>query len=490
MYSGIYVDGATLTINSNKVVVPGEIAAMNSANVTITSVSSATNDLADVWTDGIVLDGYSVKKSAASDAKVAGSTVNIRANLYVSDDLELNATSSSMLINGNYFGYSDSSTDNRVFTDAAIKNRRYSDADLNDNATKAAAKKSDGRSVAGQAHYNSSAIILNGQDSSLDLSNCGALYVAGQAYVEVSKQTTESEEKEIITAKGTDGAEDVKETITDKSYSYPSYNTTGDKDQQTYTMKIQTEKNESGKLVAKTEKNSNNVDVAMTETSEVQDIKTGEAISIKSNQLAYIPNWSIVSKSADDEMYVSFPDYSSYPDGSGYKEFYDTYKNIWDNLDKVPVIKTVISGKPYYFFDFSQANYSNGKDMSDFIEAYSDLFVKTVDPNSTSGVNSEDIKTYAETVGVYKDYDITDNNLFGVKNLKLKIDTGMGKEKNSNNVEKDVYDVFTNAAITAVDVDGTGKKTFTIKANEKNRSGINAAIASTIGTALGRTQGS
>lgn len=395
MYSGLYIDGADVTISSDRLVVPGTLAIMNCSDTTISTISSASDTWAEVWADSVVLDGYSLKKNL--DGDLLGSSLQMRANVYMYDDLEINANSASLLLNGEYYGYNYASTDNRTYSESALDNgtRTFT--------ANTSASYKDGKAVEGQAHYNSSAIILNGENANLDFSLVKAMYVAGQSYIELSKQTTTSEEVMSYDV-GTSIVDDKVEIETD-DYHIQDANHYTTSDNKTSTP--------------------------------IQDYRTGEAVSIRSNQLAYIPNTNVV----EDEtgIYVSLP---------ASVRATDAFKDVWDDLSHVPVIKSVISGKAYYFYDFSQAKDTAA--MNEFIAAYADLFdVETI----TSGT---DERTTGEKANLTN---ITDYEFFQVEALDVRTD--------SNSTL-----IYTNSAITTkVDTD------FTIKASQKNMEALTQAAS-------------
>lgn len=414
MYSGIYIDGASVLFSSERLIVPGSIAALNCADVSVSTISNSSVDYTDVWADGIVLDGYSLRADVENTMQKSAN-VSMKARAYISDDLELNANSSSFMLNGEYYGYNYASTDNRKYSDEAKKksNRVYS-MDTSAGIT-------DGSGIEGQAHYNSSAIILNGKDTSLDFSLVKALYVAGQAYIETSKEINKSTTE--VTHDINDGGttKQVTDDVETKTYNYPTKKTEGDN--QSYTI---TQDDLTDDLKDKTA---------------IQDYRTGEAISIKSNQLAYIPNWQVTDNGKD--LYVSLPT------AIRTSPAYDTYKDIWDNIDKIPIVKTVISGKTYYFFDFSKATWANNKAMNDFIVDYASMF----DPETIADKSG---LTLGETLNLTN---ITDYDFFKVKMLQVSTDE-TGEFEN----------IYTNSAITTkVDND------FTIKAKASNRTALISA---------------
>lgn len=411
MYSGLYVDGATVVMASDRIIVPGTIAALNCADITISNIANSSVDYADIWADGIVLDGYALKQNAEG-TRLKGASLNMKARAYVYDDLEVNANSSNVLLNGQYYGYNYASTDNRTYTDASIqKGMRKFTKDTNAGIT-------DGQGIEGQAHYNSSAIILNGEDTTLDFSLVSALYVAGQSYIEVSKDIKESKTTETVsyTVKNGEVTQAMTDEVKSKSYSYPTTSTKNGEAVDNYT----TTDNKAGTAI--------------------QDYRTGEAISIKSNQLAYIPSGQVHDE--EDGLYLSLPERLRQ---------IDAYKGIWSNFDRIPVIKTVISGKPYYFLDFSKSDLKNTNVMNQFIADYAALF-------DESTKTEEDGMTTGEAYGLM---DITDYDYFQVKMLKV-----------SEETEADAYkNIYTNSAITTK-VDDT----FTIVASEKNRAPLLQAV--------------
>ena len=399
MYSGIYVDGADLVFASEKIIVPGTIAAMNTADITINNISSVASELTEVWADSIVLDGFSVKANATG-TELKGSSITMKAEAYISDDLEVNANSAEVKMNGKYYGYNYASVDNRTYTTESIRNGTRSFT------TDTAAGIKDGSGIEGQAHYNSSAIILNGENTTLDFSLVDALYVAGQSYIEVSKKTTKSETGEVLSydLKNEDGTVSLMEdTIYRETDSFLVEDEDGDGVADNYTVD---------------DKGNQTV---------VQDYRTGEAISVKSNQLAYIPTWAVNDNA--DGLYLSLP--------ARLKNL-DLYKNVWTDLDKIPVVKTVISGKKYYFFDFSQA--PETASMNQFIEDYAKLFDPTTAETNDQGM------TTGESYGLIN---ITDYEYFQVKMLSV------GDETDTSLYDK----IYTNSAITT-----RTDTTFTIKA--------------------------
>lgn len=404
-YSGLYIDGANVTIASDRLIIPGTLAVMNSGDVAMASISSSSDTWTEVWADGIVLDGYSLKKNLEGDLK--GSSLYMRANLYMYDDLEVNANSAQVTLDGEYYGYNYASTDNRTYSETALANGTRTFTARTSSGYK------DGKGIEGQAHYNSSAIILNGQNANLNFEDVKTMYVAGQSYIELSKQTTTTDEAITYNVEATT----VDDTVQIKSNDYASKSTVN------YTT-------------------TNN-----TSSTPIQDYRTGEAISVKSNQLAYIPNTNVI----EDEtgIYVNLP--------ASLKTL-EPFKDFWEDLSHVPVIKTVISGKAYYFYDFSSVKPSTPDKeiaMNTFIEAYAELFSEDTITAGPGGVVTDD-RTTGEKANLQN---ITDYDFFQVEALNVDTD-----EKNTM--------IYTNSAITTK----VGNK-FSIKANQKNMEALTTAAS-------------
>ena len=183
MYSGIYMSNSNVVITASKLIVPGTIAAMNTSTLTVSGINGNRVGKTDIWADSIVLGGYSLKKAGKT---LVGSDVSLNANCYISDDLEVNATGAKVAVIGTYYGYNNSTTDTRSFTTPflnanGVANGKTWNAEKDQYQT-------------GQAHYNSSAVILNGENATLDLKDVTSMYIAGQSYIEMSKDTTTTEE--------------------------------------------------------------------------------------------------------------------------------------------------------------------------------------------------------------------------------------------------------------------------------------------------------
>jgi len=232
-YSGFFVNGSNVNFVGEYLVVPGSISVMNAGNLNVYGYSKEKSEIspANVWADEIVLAGNT---KTTSEGKKYGSKAAFNANLYVKDDTQIESDYSELSLAGGYYGYSNSSTsDNRVFVPTTKKNAN----DIRTNIY----QEQKGENVENRGHYNSSSIIVNGEHARLDLSKVELIYIAGRSYIELSQQKTGSRSYNTM-IKDSNG-QDIRFSTND--YEYNSY---------------------------------------------TKDYKTGESVSIKSNQIAYKPD--------------------------------------------------------------------------------------------------------------------------------------------------------------------------------------------------------
>lgn len=258
-YSGIYVNASKVNIMGEKVIVPGSISVMNDANVSILGNLATGNGNAQVWADNIVM--------APSFTRTVGmnfgdGTFSMFADAYIADDLEVNSDDATLELSGNYYGYNFSQT---AETDRVLS--QYAKG--------------------GRTHYNSSAIIVNGNAADIDMTGLSNLYVAGRSYISTSEIRRSS-------------------VADDGSSATVNYVTLEDN----------------------------------------TDIRTGESIAVKTNQMAYMPlGWY----EQDGERMPKFTDINV---GLN-KTIYDQIK-VW--LDPAsPMVEQEISGNTYYFLNFRSA---------------------------------------------------------------------------------------------------------------------------------------
>lgn len=334
-YSGLYIKDSNVSIMAETLIIPGTLAVMDTANLTVYGKTGAA--IPQVWADDLVLGGSSTKNTALStdeNTVYDGAKAMFRANLFIKDDTELNAEGSSLVLNGSYYGYGDStSRDSRRFFNT-VNEHYFMMPSYDENGR--IVTDADGNIVYGynRGHYNSSSIVVNGENSSLDLSNTNELYVAGRAYIELSKYGTEVENTE-------------NNTITNTYQYLPSYNNADNK------------------------------------TVFIEDYKTGESIAYKTSQLIYVvSNFGVVrpkrgsldSGNYEDvlhELTLGYPasyvvnvgmDTVTIPDKLdgvgedsalllGFGDFFP--KSIFGG--ELPVQKQTVNGRDYVFIDFAGA---------------------------------------------------------------------------------------------------------------------------------------
>lgn len=341
-YSGLYVgDGGNVSILADTVIVPGSVSVMDSASLLIYGKEGLAITNSQLWTDNIVLGGETL-----SGARAASAT--IYADAYVSDDTELNGEGSSLSFKGAYYGYGNSTrANNRWYTNRVDLAHFKEDSNKDGNYTN-----EDDDDL---GHYNSSAIIINGKESTLDISQADTLYLAGRTYIELSRHA------ETTTAGGATTTQIV-------------YDPT------------------------------------------IRDYKTGESLSIKSNQLAYIPvaidsTINDVKADPDDEdsevLYRTIELSPSVVGTPLYQVFFPAEVFVGN---QVPVISQSVGAKQAYFYDFETAYtlIKNKYDASPSFKAAYDAVLSTYySGTSTASIFSsaddfaaEYIAAYSSEVGV------------------------------------------------------------------------------------------
>lgn len=315
-YSGIYTRSSNVSIMADKVIVPGSISVIDDASLRITGnlTKGTTNTNASVWADNIVI---APSYTRTVGKKMDEGSLTMYADAYIADDLEINGDDATVELSGNYYGYNYSQTaeTTRVLSEYA---------------------------KSGKEHYNSSAIIVNGNNASVDMTGLKNLYVAGRSYISTStiRQTDVSTENNSVT-----------------------------------TSYIETDNGTGTKNV---------------------DIQTGESISVKSNQLAYMPLGT--TKTSGGTVIPKFTDV--------YDGFNETiYNNIrtWLVADS-PIVTQSIGGNTYYFLNFNSTD-----DRSAFINWYANVL-----PTLTGYAQATDL------------VDVTSFSDFGVSDIQIQ-ETGIDR---------------------------------------------------------------
>lgn len=160
VFGGINIHDSTVNFESNYLISKGDIN-IKASKVTIGNATPLVD--AQIWAETVRTTEDIDKSKAAEETML---TVN--GNMFIANDLELNARESKVTLNGSYYGYS-----NGTFVGIPLENQEKQISMLSGNATE---------------HTQSSAIIINGNKSELDLSGLDTLVIAGVAYVDLQSQ--------------------------------------------------------------------------------------------------------------------------------------------------------------------------------------------------------------------------------------------------------------------------------------------------------------
>lgn len=173
IYDGMNFYQANVTFQDSAYVISKGDFNICESNVQILSDLSSGGKEAgtNLWAENIrtVENGRNYSPVAVGGAS---SSLNARANIYAADDLEINARNSDVKLSGNYYGYNFNNSGSSMYE--TWENKNIKDK-----------YKAGGTSQA--AHTTSSSIIINGIESSLDLSDLNTLMVAGIAYVDIKE---------------------------------------------------------------------------------------------------------------------------------------------------------------------------------------------------------------------------------------------------------------------------------------------------------------
>lgn len=358
MYSGLYIENSNVAIAGDMVIVPGTIAVMNDSDLSIYSKESGSIGIAEVWTDNIVLGGYGEKVSneTVTNNSFKAPNVYLSADLYVRDDTELNAERSTLAVRGSYYGYGNSTEkDTRVFV-PTVNTENFK--------IPVESKDSNGNVVTeyvNRDHYNSSAVVVNGQNSTLDLSKTSSLYLAGRAYIELSKNVKYNAEDGTV---GGEGVEDDKLYV-DATGQLTDAASTGEGASAVANTEVITETytfdpglrnlGEENKPLIRKEDG--------TILTYIQDYKTAESLSVKSSQVAYVPitlDSVPAERTIQQETYTCVQLAPSVTGANCFKNFFpasvfgvDAGEGV---LSYVPVVtQTLNDGRLHYYIDFEKA---------------------------------------------------------------------------------------------------------------------------------------
>jgi len=124
----------------------------------------------NLWVENIrtVEDGRSY--SPVVNGSLTPSALDAKANVYVADDLEMNARNSTVALMGNYYGYNYNNSGTVIYNTFEKQNIKDKYA-LGDKLQ--------------ASHTTSSSIVINAVNSTLDLTKLNTLMVAGVAYIDI-----------------------------------------------------------------------------------------------------------------------------------------------------------------------------------------------------------------------------------------------------------------------------------------------------------------
>lgn len=160
---GINFYNCSVEFDSNYLISKGDMNIRN-ANISIGNEGSEADT--QLWVETLrTVEGRD------RNAAVEKASLLVNGNMYVANDLELNARESEAVLKGSYYGYSNGSFGTR--TD--LENQEYQKLGAEGKYTS-------------YAHTQSSAMIINGNRSKLDLSGLDTLVLAGVAYVDMRSQ--------------------------------------------------------------------------------------------------------------------------------------------------------------------------------------------------------------------------------------------------------------------------------------------------------------
>lgn len=142
------------------------------SSVTIESkLSEATKEAqSNLWVENIRTVENEKSYSPIVNVSIVPSKFDAKANIYVADDLELNARNSEIALAGNYYGYNYNNSGSSIYN--TFENQNIKDKYALGDKMQA-------------AHTTSSSIVINAMNSTLDLTKLNTLMVAGVAYIDI-----------------------------------------------------------------------------------------------------------------------------------------------------------------------------------------------------------------------------------------------------------------------------------------------------------------
>lgn len=172
LYDGINFNKSVVKFtDSGYIISKGDFNICESSVTIESKVSDVTKEAqSNLWVENIRTVENGRSSTLFGSSSLTPAVLNATANIFVADDLELNARNSSVKLVGNYYGYNYNNSGSAMYT--TFENRNIKDKYLLGDKMQA-------------ANTTSSSIIVNAAYSTLDLSNLNTLMVAGVAYVDI-----------------------------------------------------------------------------------------------------------------------------------------------------------------------------------------------------------------------------------------------------------------------------------------------------------------
>ena len=172
LYDGVNFNKSVVKfVDSSYIISKGDFNICESSVTIESKLSDVTKEAqSNLWAENIRTVENGRSSTLFGGTALTPSVLKATANIFVADDLELNARNSSVSLVGNYYGYNYNNSGSAMYT--TFENRNIKDKYLLGDKMQA-------------ANTTSSAIVVNAANSTLDLSKLHTLMVAGVAYVDI-----------------------------------------------------------------------------------------------------------------------------------------------------------------------------------------------------------------------------------------------------------------------------------------------------------------
>lgn len=186
-YGGINVLGATVSINDAGYVISGgdiNVVAKDNKHASFT-VKSSSGKNNQIWFENFIVGGTrSIKSDPTANVLVEG-------NLFAAGDMQIDADRAEVTVNGSYYGYNDG----KVSANGTLSNKETIWKSVTDYVKTGANNENPATK--------SSAIIVNGHNDVLDMTNISTLLLAGTAYINhESKQASSNDAHNVYVDNG------------------------------------------------------------------------------------------------------------------------------------------------------------------------------------------------------------------------------------------------------------------------------------------------